>query len=75
MTNRAPGSLTEDELEAKLAELTEERFIRNPFSGNLDSRLYRTGDLARYLPDGNIEFMGLMDHQLKLLLLIHLILD
>ncbi len=44
--------------------LTAERFIPNPFE--VGSRLYKTGDLARYLPDGNIEFLGRVDHQVKL---------
>jgi amino acid adenylation domain-containing protein len=44
-------------------ELTEEKFIPNPFG---TGRLYKTGDLARYLPDGNIEFLGRIDHQVKL---------
>ncbi|HEU4511146.1 MAG TPA: amino acid adenylation domain-containing protein [Pyrinomonadaceae bacterium] len=43
-------------------ELTAERFVPDPHSG---MRLYRTGDLARYLPDGRIEFLGRMDHQVK----------
>jgi amino acid adenylation domain-containing protein len=47
-------------------ELTAEKFIPNPFSNKLGARLYRTGDLARYLPDGNIEFLGRIDHQVKL---------
>ncbi len=77
-------------------ELTEERFIPNPFIENkeqrtknkelrarggegetaqspisnlqspISSRLYKTGDLARYLPDGNIEFLGRVDDQVKL---------
>jgi natural product biosynthesis luciferase-like monooxygenase protein len=51
-------------------DLTAERFISNPFSGehstNNNSRLYRTGDLARFLPDGRIEFLGRLDHQVKL---------
>jgi amino acid adenylation domain-containing protein len=47
-------------------ELTAERFIPNPFSNELGSRLYKTGDLARYLPDGNIEFLGRIDHQVKI---------
>ncbi len=46
-------------------ELTAERFIANPFSEDPNARLYRTGDLARYLPDGNIEYIGRSDHQLK----------
>jgi|GEM_PF-5720047 len=45
-------------------ELTEEKFIPNPFkTGN---RLYKTGDLARWLPDGNIEYIGRNDFQVKL---------
>jgi amino acid adenylation domain-containing protein len=44
--------------------LTAEKFIPNPF-GAPGSRLYRTGDLACYLPDGNIEFIGRIDHQVK----------
>ncbi|WP_313707973.1 non-ribosomal peptide synthetase, partial [Planktothrix agardhii] len=47
-------------------ELTEEKFIPNPFSNYSDSRLYKTGDLARYLPDGNIEYLGRIDNQVKI---------
>ena len=47
-------------------ELTEEKFIPNPFSNEPGSRLYKTGDLARYLPDGNIEFLGRIDNQVKI---------
>src|SRR5918998_5008401 len=47
------------------AELTAERFIPHPFSEVPGKRLYRTGDVARYLPDGNIEFLGRIDHQVK----------
>lgn len=47
-------------------ELTAERFIRDPFCDDPQARLYRTGDLARYLPDGNIEYLGRLDHQVKL---------
>ena len=47
-------------------ELTAEKFIADPFVDNPHARLYRTGDLARYLPDGNIEFLGRMDDQIKL---------
>lgn len=46
-------------------ELTAERFIKDPFSDKPGDRLYRTGDLVRYLPDGNIEFMGRTDFQVK----------
>jgi amino acid adenylation domain-containing protein/non-ribosomal peptide synthase protein (TIGR01720 family) len=45
--------------------LTAERFIPNPFSTEPGARLYRTGDLARYLEDGNIEFIGRIDEQVK----------
>ncbi|MCB0564419.1 MAG: amino acid adenylation domain-containing protein [Lewinellaceae bacterium] len=45
-------------------ELTAEKFIPHPFKPG--ERLYRTGDLARWLPDGNIEFLGRIDHQLKI---------
>ncbi|GAA6615349.1 amino acid adenylation domain-containing protein [Scytonema sp. NUACC26] len=47
-------------------DLTAEKFIGNPFSDQLGTRLYKTGDLARYLPDGNIEFIGRIDHQVKI---------
>jgi amino acid adenylation domain-containing protein len=46
-------------------ELTAERFVPHPFAQN-GSRLYRTGDLGRFLPDGNIEFLGRIDHQVQL---------
>jgi amino acid adenylation domain-containing protein len=46
--------------------LTEEKFVTNPFSNDSGSRLYRTGDLARFSPDGNLEFIGRVDHQVKL---------
>jgi thioesterase domain-containing protein len=46
-------------------ELTAEKFIPNPFSGEPGDRLYRTGDVARYLSDGTIEFMGRVDNQVK----------
>ncbi|HHV30622.1 MAG TPA: AMP-binding protein, partial [Clostridium sp.] len=54
-------------------ELTKEKFVTDPFTG-LGSRengttskevMYRTGDLARWLPDGNIEYLGRIDHQVK----------
>jgi amino acid adenylation domain-containing protein len=47
-------------------ELTQEKFIANPFSTEPGARLYKTGDLGRYLPDGNIEFIGRMDDQVKI---------
>jgi natural product biosynthesis luciferase-like monooxygenase protein len=48
------------------SELTAEKFIRNPFTAEPDARIYRTGDLARYRSDGSIEFLGRMDHQVKI---------
>jgi amino acid adenylation domain-containing protein len=48
------------------SDLTAEKFIPDPFSEISGARLYRTGDLARYLSDGNIEFLGRIDHQVKL---------
>ena len=47
-------------------DLTDEKFIPNPFTNEAGSRLYKTGDLARYLPDGNIEFLGRIDNQVKI---------
>jgi len=47
-------------------ELTAERFIPDSFREHAGARLYRTGDRVRYLPDGNIEFLGRLDQQLKL---------
>ena len=46
-------------------DLTAEKFIRNPFSNDPEARLYRTGDLGRWLPNGNIEYQGRMDDQVK----------
>ncbi len=43
-------------------DMTDAKFVQNPLG---EGRLYRTGDLARWLPDGNIEFLGRMDHQVK----------
>ena len=50
----------------KRPELTAEKFVPNPFSPQPDARLYRTGDLARYLSNGNIEYLGRLDHQVKI---------
>jgi amino acid adenylation domain-containing protein len=47
-------------------DLTASKFIPNPFLPDKSARLYKTGDLARYLPDGNIEFLGRIDHQVKI---------
>ncbi|WP_298776703.1 amino acid adenylation domain-containing protein, partial [uncultured Shewanella sp.] len=51
--------------------LTAERFIDNPFATQSDiekgyTRLYKTGDLVRYLPDGNLEYLGRLDNQVKI---------
>ncbi|MGH2510006.1 MAG: non-ribosomal peptide synthetase, partial [Ktedonobacteraceae bacterium] len=50
----------------KRPDLTAERFVPHPFSTIPGVRLYKTGDLARYLPNGNIEFLGRYDQQVKL---------
>ena len=47
-------------------QLTAEKFIPHPFSERPGARLYRTGDLARYRAAGTIEFLGRLDHQVKL---------
>jgi len=47
------------------ADLTAERFLPDPFAVEPGMRLYKTGDLARYLPDGNLEFLGRTDYQIK----------
>jgi amino acid adenylation domain-containing protein len=46
--------------------LTAEHFVPNPFSSEPGARLYKTGDLVRYLSEGDIEFIGRLDHQVKI---------
>lgn len=48
------------------AQLTKVRFVLNPFSDSPDARLYKTGDLARYRPDGDLEYVGRTDQQIKI---------
>lgn len=50
----------------KRPELTAEKFIAHPLKQDPNARLYKTGDLVRYLPNGNIEFLGRIDHQVKI---------
>ena len=51
---------------SQLPELTAERFIPDPFSGEAGARLYRSGDLVRWLPTGEIDYLGRVDQQVKL---------
>jgi len=50
----------------KEPELTAQKFIPDPFGREAGARLYKTGDVARFLSDGNIEYLGRMDHQVKI---------
>ncbi|MGZ6525485.1 MAG: non-ribosomal peptide synthetase, partial [Tumebacillaceae bacterium] len=50
----------------KQPELTEERFVPNPFVHEQDARLYKTGDLVRYREDGILEYIGRIDNQVKI---------
>jgi amino acid adenylation domain-containing protein len=50
----------------KRPDLTAEKFVPNQFSNEPDARLYRTGDLARYRRNGQLEFLGRIDNQIKL---------
>lgn len=56
--NVSPGYYGQPELDV-------DAFFRNPFAKTSGGRLYRTGDLARFMEDGNIEFLGRVDSQLK----------
>ena len=47
-------------------ELTDERFVPDPFSDRSGARMYATGDLARWMDDGRIDFLGRLDHQVKI---------
>ena len=47
-------------------ELNAEKFIPHPWSDKPGERLYRTGDLVRFLPDGQVDFLGRVDHQIKI---------
>ncbi|HEX8184174.1 MAG TPA: condensation domain-containing protein, partial [Blastocatellia bacterium] len=47
-------------------EMSAEKFVPHPFDSEGGSRLYKTGDLGRYLPDGQIEYLGRLDHQVKI---------
>ena len=50
----------------KRTELTAEKFVPCPFGAEPDARMYRTGDKVRWLPDGKLEYLGRLDHQVKL---------
>ncbi len=47
-------------------ELTASRFVPDPVGGHPGARLYRSGDLGRFLPNGDVEYLGRIDHQVKI---------
>jgi amino acid adenylation domain-containing protein len=47
-------------------DLTEERFLQHPFDPDPQARIYKTGDLVRYRDDGEVEYLGRLDHQVKI---------
>ncbi|MWC28295.1 non-ribosomal peptide synthetase [Paenibacillus sp. MMS18-CY102] len=49
----------------KRTDLTQEKFISNPFSNDPQARLYKTGDIAKFWEDGTVEYLGRIDHQVK----------
>jgi amino acid adenylation domain-containing protein len=50
----------------KRSELTAERFVPDPFVNRADARMYKSGDLARFLAQGDIDFLGRLDNQVKI---------
>jgi amino acid adenylation domain-containing protein/non-ribosomal peptide synthase protein (TIGR01720 family) len=60
----APASLAQSYFDRPA--LTAERFLPDPFAREPGARLYRSGDLARYNADGNLEYVGRIDHQVKI---------
>ncbi len=51
---------------AKRQDLTDEKFLPDTFSSTQYKRIYRSGDLVRWMPDGNLQFLGRVDNQVKL---------